>query len=75
MSIEDKMRIDERRQHAGKMREHYLQAGRGEWGLLSEEMEAVTERHRQGLVRSMKGSMGRQLCHRQPGGVYGQQVG
>lgn len=65
MSIEDKMRIDERRKYLKKMQECYLQADRKERGQLLDDMEAITELHRKSLIRLMEGSLERRTRRRQ----------
>ena len=74
MSIEDRMTIDERRKYLRKMQERYLQADRKERGQLLDEMEAVTELHRNSLIRLMRGSLVRQPRRRQRGRTYGPEV-
>ena len=51
MPTEDKMTIDESRKYLRKMQKRYAQANRKERGRLLDEMEAVTDMHRKGLIR------------------------
>jgi hypothetical protein len=59
MSVEDRMTIDEGRKYLRKMQERYPQADRKKRGELLDEMEVVTELHRKGLIRLMKGNLRR----------------
>ena len=51
MSDADKMTIDERRKYLRRLRKRYVEADRKERSKLLDEMEAVTELHRKGLIR------------------------
>ena len=65
MSIEDRMTIDERRKYLRVMQKRYLQADGKERESLLDEMEAVTELHRNSLIRLMNGNLERQPRRRQ----------
>jgi len=74
MPIEDKMTIDESRKYLRKMQKRYAQANRKERGRLLDEMEAVTEMHRKGLIRLMNGSLERKPRCKKRGETYGSEV-
>ena len=74
MPIEDKMTLDESRKYLRKMQKRYAQANRKERGRLLDEMEAVTEMHRKGLIRLMNGSLERKPRCRERGKTYGSEV-
>jgi hypothetical protein len=74
MSTEDKMTIDERRKYLRRMKKRYVQANREERGQLLDEMEKITELHRQSLIRLMNGSLARQPRRKQRGCIYGPEV-
>src|SRR4030042_6394193 len=70
MSTEEKMTIDERRKYLRKMQARYRQAGRKERGHLLDEMEAITELHRNSLLRLMQGRLERIPRQQQRGRPY-----
>jgi len=74
MSVEDRMSIDERRKYLRKMQKRYRKASRKEKSELLDEMEAVTEMHRKGLIRLMRGDLARKPRRRQRGATYGAEV-
>ena len=74
MPIEDKMTLDESRKYLRKMQKRYAQANRKERGRLLDEMEAVTDMHRKGLIRLMNGSLERKPRCRERGKTYGPEV-
>ena len=67
MSTEDQMTIDKRRKCLRRMKKRYWQANRKERGHLLDEMEAITELHRKGLIRLMNGSLERTPRRQQRG--------
>jgi hypothetical protein len=56
------------------MQKRYAQANRKERGRLLDEMEAVTDMHRKGLIRLMNGSLERKPRCRERGKTYGSEV-
>jgi hypothetical protein len=74
MPTEDKMTIDETRKYLRKMQKRYAQANRQERGRLLDEMEAVTDMHRKGLIRLMNGSLERKPRCKERGKTYGTEV-
>jgi len=74
MPTEDKMTIDESWKYLRKMQKRYAQANRKERGRLLDEMEAVTDMHRKGLIRLMNGSLERKPRCRERGKTYGPEV-
>jgi len=74
MSDADKMTIDERRKYLRRLRKRYVEANRKERSKLLDEMEAVTELHRKGLIRLMKGPLVRKPRVKQRGKKYGAAV-
>jgi len=74
VSTEDKMTIDEEREYLRKMQKRYAEASRKERGQLLDEMEAVTCKHRQSLIRLMNSSLERKPRCKQRGSVYGADV-
>ena len=71
MSTEEKMTIDERYKYFRMMKKRYERANRQEKGKILDEMEAFTGQHRQGLIRSMNGTLARPPRAKQRGSTYG----
>jgi hypothetical protein len=74
MSDEEKMTIDERRKYLRRMQKRYRKAGRREKGRLLDEMEQVTELHRQYLIELLKGDLKREPRRKQRGRTYGPEM-
>jgi hypothetical protein len=74
MTIDEKMRVDERYKYLRRMQKRYRQANDPEKGQLLDEMEAVTELHRKSLIRLMNGTLERKGRKRQRGRSYGPEV-
>lgn len=74
MPTEVKMTIDERYKYLQLMQRRYRQANKAERGRLLDEMERLTDCHRQSLVRQMKGEVKRKQRRQQRGRRYGVEV-
>ena len=74
ISFENRMTIDERRRCLTRMQERYLQAGRRERVQLLDEMEAITELHRNGLIGLSRDNPTRRPCRRLRGRAHGADV-
>ncbi len=67
MCTEDQMTTDERRKYLRRMKKRYRRANRKERGRLLDEMEAISELHRKGLIRLVNGSLERTPRRQQRG--------
>mgnify|MGYP001110329510 CR=1 FL=1 len=74
MPEEEEMTIEEQYKYLRKMRQRYCRVGKKEKGVLLDEMEAVTGRHRKSLVRLMKAEPRRRQRQGQRGSSYSQEV-
>ncbi len=75
MAPEERMTINERRKYLHKMQLRYWQAHhRSERSKLLDEMEQVTELHRQSILRLIHGELARKPRQKQRGKTYGTQV-